>query len=52
MRRRDVIRAGTAIIGAGSLGTPAIAQQTTEPIRRLVILNRRRHDRPPVAGVR
>jgi peptide/nickel transport system substrate-binding protein len=46
MRRRDVLRASTAILGASALGAPALAQQAGDPIRRLVILNRPQSNNP------
>lgn len=46
MRRRDVLRASTAILGASALGAPAFAQQAGDPIRRLVILNRPQSNNP------
>ncbi len=46
MRRRDVLRASTAILGASALGRPALAQQAGDPIRRLVILNRPQSNNP------
>jgi peptide/nickel transport system substrate-binding protein len=46
MRRRDVLRASTAILGASALGLPALAQQAGDPIRRLVILNRPQSNNP------
>lgn len=47
MRRRDVLRAGTAILGASAVGAPALAQQAAgDPIRRLVILSRPQSNNP------
>lgn len=46
MRRRDVLRASTAILGASALGAPALAQQAGDPIRRLVILTRPQSNNP------
>lgn len=46
MRRRDVLRASTAMIAAGALAAPALAQQAGDPIRRLVILNRPQSNNP------
>lgn len=46
MRRRDVLRASTAILGASALAAPALAQQAGDPIRRLVILNRPQSNNP------
>lgn len=46
MRRRDLLRAGTAAIAAGGLAAPASAQPAGDPIRRLVILNRPQSNNP------
>jgi peptide/nickel transport system substrate-binding protein len=46
MRRRDVLRASTAILGASALGAPTLAQQAGDPIRRLVILTRPQSNNP------
>lgn len=46
MRRRDLLRTGTAIIPAGAFAAPALAQQAGDPIRRLVILSRPQSNNP------